>query len=89
MNVMTDAVAHANDWNGAGGPWFGLVWLVFLAAVGFGIFAMTRRSRRAPTGGGAASPTAKAESVLAERYARGEITDDEYLAKVSVLRNDA
>ncbi|MEV4011469.1 SHOCT domain-containing protein [Nonomuraea angiospora] len=34
----------------------------------------------------AASPTAAAERILAERYARGEMSEDEYFEKVSVLK---
>ncbi|MFI6734037.1 SHOCT domain-containing protein [Nonomuraea sp. NPDC050451] len=33
-----------------------------------------------------ASPTAAAEQILAERYARGEMSEDEYFEKVSVLK---
>lgn len=33
-----------------------------------------------------ASPTAAAEAILAERYARGEMSDDEYFQRVSVLK---
>ncbi|MEV4353595.1 SHOCT domain-containing protein [Nonomuraea sp. NPDC049625] len=34
----------------------------------------------------AASPTTGAERILAERYARGEMSEDEYFEKVSVLK---
>ncbi|MEV1173220.1 hypothetical protein [Nonomuraea sp. NPDC049784] len=33
-----------------------------------------------------ASPTASAEQILSERYARGEMSDDEYFERMSVLR---
>ncbi|MEV0382109.1 SHOCT domain-containing protein [Nonomuraea sp. NPDC050643] len=40
----------------------------------------------APPASPTASPTASAEQILAERYARGELSDDEYFEKMSVLR---
>lgn len=80
-----DVVAHAHEWGGGPGPWIGLVWFAVIAIIAAVVITVTRRnSRRAAPESG---PTTAAESVLAERYARGEITDDEYLAKISVLRD--
>ncbi|GII61500.1 hypothetical protein Skr01_15850 [Sphaerisporangium krabiense] len=45
--------------------------------------------RTAPwaSGGGArVAPTAAAEKIIAERYARGELGDDEYFQRLAVLR---
>ncbi|MEV4107537.1 SHOCT domain-containing protein [Nonomuraea sp. NPDC049695] len=74
-------------------PFFwGLFWV---AVVGFAITARRRgwwgphhrpatASPTSPT-----SPTASAEQILAERYARGEMSDDEYFERMSVLRGGA
>jgi len=37
-------------------------------------------------GWGPGSPAGSAEAVLAERYARGEVTEEEYRARLEVLR---
>jgi putative membrane protein len=37
-------------------------------------------------GPGGWSPSGSAEAVLAERYARGEVTEEEYRARLEVLR---
>jgi putative membrane protein len=52
---------------------FGLFWLLVL---GGGFYLL---SRRVKPGGGA-------ERLLAERYARGEIDEEEYRERLSVLR---
>ena len=52
---------------------FGLFWLLVL---GGAFFLLSRRTRM--NGG--------AERVLAERYARGEIDEEEYRERLSVLR---
>ncbi|RAY11446.1 SHOCT domain-containing protein [Actinomadura craniellae] len=54
---------------------FGLFWV----AVAVGAFWLLRR-RSAP-----ADPRAGARAVLAERYARGEIDEDEYRSRLVVL----
>ncbi|MFG6197381.1 hypothetical protein [Nonomuraea sp. JJY05] len=66
-------------------PFFwGLFWVALVA------LAITARRkgwwgpRHAPAA--PASPTAAAEQILAERYARGEMSEDEYFEKVSVLK---
>ena len=71
--------------DGAGwgpGPWwpiFPLFWLFLWGAVIFAIF----RFRRRPWGPHGHSP----EDVLAERYARGEITVEEYRDRLRVLKD--
>jgi putative membrane protein len=73
---------------------WGLFWvtMVFLIARarGRGWVPFGGAGRTAPWAGGsrtsAASPTASAEKILAERYARGELTDDEYFERISVLK---
>ncbi|GAA4234506.1 hypothetical protein GCM10022254_39480 [Actinomadura meridiana] len=64
---------------------FGLFWLAVLGTV----FYLIRRrmNDNAAASAAAADPMAKAQAVLAERFARGEIDEDEYLMRVSTLRN--
>jgi putative membrane protein len=66
---------------------FGLFWI----AVAVGVFYLLRRrvTANAATAAAAASPMSRARSVLAERFARGEIDQDEYLTKMAALRDDA
>jgi putative membrane protein len=62
---------------------WGLFWVALIA------LAVTARRkgwwgrRTAPV---AQHPTASAEQIIAERYARGEMSDDDYFQKMSVLR---
>ena len=64
---------------------FGLFWLAVLGAA----FYLIRRrmNSTAAAAAAAADPMANARSVLAERFARGEIDEDEYLMRISRLRN--
>ncbi|KAB2348086.1 SHOCT domain-containing protein [Actinomadura rudentiformis] len=62
---------------------FGLFWVAVVVAG----FYLVRR--RIAAGAAHADPMARARSVLAERFARGEIDEDEYYARSSTLRNDA
>ncbi|WP_217711229.1 SHOCT domain-containing protein [Actinomadura sp. NAK00032] len=89
------AAMHPGGWQDGDAPafWpvfpitFGLFWLAVLGTV----FYLIRR-RTGGGGGGAAAaapdPLAKARSVLAERFARGEIDEDEYLRRTSALNSD-
>jgi putative membrane protein len=67
------------DWWGTG-SWVGpLVALLVLAAIAaVTVYLLSRRSRRPPYRSG--------EAVLAERFARGEIDEDEYRTRLAVLR---
>ena len=89
LTTMTLAIAHPGPWydgrwhDGSGPGWwlafpiaFGLFWI----AVAIGAFYLLRRRTSPP------SPRAGAEAVLAERYARGEIDEDEYHSRLAVLR---
>lgn len=89
-------------WNGHGmgaWGWFAMsltalvVWgLVVGAAVllvrAFQREGASRRAAPAPPAGPTA-PAAGAETLLAQRYARGEIDDEEYARRLSVLRGRA
>ena len=69
-----------HGWGWGGGPWFGLVRLAFWAVLIVGaIYLLRRRPSPGRTGPGA-------EAVLAARYARGDIDDDEYRERLQVLR---
>lgn len=81
MNTITTLalVAHDGDWDGP--PWFffpfiPLIWIAVIASIWF--FFGRHRWRRGRSSG---------ESVLAERYARGEIDESEYRHRQSVLRD--
>lgn len=87
----------AHPWTGGGpGPWF-LLFPLFWAAVVFGVITLLRRTvwrgRRKPFGGlrGGAGPASAGRAdpspidVLARRFATGEIDEDEYWRRLSVL----
>jgi len=63
---------------------FGLLWLAVPAAVGY---LLWRRAAARPDVGGR-DPQAGARTILAERFARGEIDEDEYHRRMSALRAD-
>jgi putative membrane protein len=66
-------------WHG-GGWWIGLVWLAILVTVAALVFVGVRR--RGWPGGRLAS----AEAALAERYARGEIGEEEFRRARETIR---
>jgi len=89
--ATTTVVAHPY-WNG-GGPGFGwwfvfpLLWFLLFATI---VFLVARGARRRWQSGGAYGPpwgrgNQTAISVLGERYARGEIDEAEYRARLEVL----
>jgi uncharacterized membrane protein len=97
--LATQVAAHPGPWNDGPGAhdapawWpvfpitFGLFW-VAVAVTGF--YLIRRRIAATAAASAAASdPMARAQSVLAERFARGEIDEDEYYARLSALRNGA
>ena len=79
-----------NDWGWGWGGWLlmTLVMIVFWAAVITAVVTAVRylaSSRRLGPSPGISGPT-RAEDLLAERYARGEIDDDEYRQRLTLLR---
>jgi putative membrane protein len=60
---------------------YGFVVLLILVGIVVALVALARRSGR---GGPAVTPHTATE-LLAQRYARGEIDDDEYFQRLSVL----
>ena len=80
---MTSFTLHAG-WDGPG-PWIGLAWLVvFLTIAAFVAFRASRWRRY----GIEHRRHGSAEAALAERFARGEITEDEYRKTRAVLREN-
>lgn len=80
--MLIDVLAHGH-FAGGPGPWwpiFPLFWLLVAVTV----FVLVRRRFRG--GRGPWRPAASAESVLADRFARGEIDEAEYLERLAVLR---
>jgi uncharacterized membrane protein len=80
LNHIAPLVAGSH-WD-HGGFWFpfGLLWLAVLAA---GIWLAVRALRpRTPSG------LERAQDILAERYARGEHTSEEYRERLEQLRGD-
>lgn len=93
LTTFASALAHPVAYGGWWpGPWFLLVPLFwFLVVVGFVVFFATRRRRWAAAGRGPCGPwpgmvgRSSATSVLAERFARGEIDEAEYRARLETL----
>ncbi len=56
--------------------WWPLLWLFWLTVIGLLIFVFARRGRRSPG----------ARAILADRYARGEISADEYRERLANLK---
>lgn len=83
LPAMTDVVAHG-PWGGWGGPWFLLFPLFWLIVIGLFIFFGRRAWRR----NRAFEQSKGAETVLRERYARGEVDETEYRQRLEVLRAD-
>jgi uncharacterized membrane protein len=59
-----------------------------MVGVGVLIFYLVRRSRWQPSFGrpGATQQLSAAEDMLARRFAAGEISEEEYLSRLAVLR---
>jgi putative membrane protein len=82
MNTFTAIspfLAGSGEW-GDHGAW-GLLWLAFwLVAIGTTAWFVTRLVRRREPSG-----LDRARDILAERYARGELTSDEYRERLERL----
>ncbi|GAA1987719.1 hypothetical protein [Microbacterium pumilum] len=92
--LATAAVAthFAGPW--AWGPWFLLIPLFWIAlfVILFAVFGRRWRRSAAEIGfgpHGRLNPTRQAEVTLAERYAKGDIDEVEYRARLEVLRANA
>jgi putative membrane protein len=87
MFPITPTLA-AGHWAGPGAWWHGpgawwpalpLLWLAVTAIAMIAAFLLIRRTANGPG-------SHVAEAVLAERYATGDITEDEYRERLAVLR---
>ncbi|MBX6765920.1 MAG: SHOCT domain-containing protein [Actinomadura rubrobrunea] len=90
--LVTALTAHTGGWHDGGWhdapawwPVFPITFGLFWAAVATATFVLIRR--RIAASAAQADPLARAHATLAERFARGEIDEDEYLSRVSVLRS--
>lgn len=72
---------------GFGGLFLGLIVLLILVSLGLRIFLFSRRRRN--WSGGHARRGPKPEQILARRFARGEIDEDEYHRRLSALQRRA
>ncbi|MGF1430468.1 SHOCT domain-containing protein [Kitasatospora sp. LaBMicrA B282] len=94
MNATTASALLADDhWHGGWGPWFlffPLFWLLFVVLVIF-ILRRTawRRGWHGPYGGPWAHDRQSPLAVLGERYARGEIDEEEYRARKATLTEES
>lgn len=82
--IMLAQMWDDGDHMGGGGWWWvmGIGWLVFLALiVAVVIFVVRQSADRGQRG-----PSLGAEDVLADRFARGEIDEDEYRRRRDALR---
>ena len=78
--IAAELLARGGDW-GPGGWWpiFPLFWLVVVGLLIFMVFRVRR-------GRGPWNAARSGEGVLAERYAKGEISEDEYRDRLRVLK---
>ncbi|GAA1841768.1 SHOCT domain-containing protein [Agromyces salentinus] len=95
LATAATVAAHAGPWAAGFGWVFFLIPLFWLLVIGLVIFGVSRRHRAwaaagyAPGGYGPGAPWARgasAESTLAERFAKGDIDELEYRARLEVLR---
>lgn len=99
LALTAAALLHHPGWGAGAGFWFApvIVWLLVLGTI-IALVA-TRRRRGARAGWGAprgpdgvgpwasAQAARSAETVLAERFARGDVDEVEYRARLDVLRS--
>jgi putative membrane protein len=82
--IQTTVLAHGNHWNGPG-VWWPIIPLLWLTVIGTFIWFFAINGRRRMRTWQSTGQRA-GESRLAERYASGEIDDDEYARRLAVLR---
>lgn len=78
LDAVTFVVGSHGEHDGFWFP-FGLVWLALVGA-GIWFFVVRGRRFRQPSG------LERARDIVAERYARGELTADEYRERLEQLR---
>ena len=80
QTILAGGLHDGYGWHGGGGPWF-LLFPLFWIAVVVTLGIVFGRRRRAMWGG-----RQSAEAVLRERYAKGEIAEEEYQMRLRTLR---
>ena len=83
--ILTHVGDDAHMWGGWGGGWmwfWGALMMTFWGLVVAGIIWAVVRATRRPE----PDPRARARELLAERFARGEISAEEYHERLSALR---
>lgn len=85
--MMYDGGMWGHGWGWAGWTMFGVVMVVFWAIVITAVIVAIRYAggSRNTAGAPATYGPPRPEDVLAERFARGEIDEDEYRRRVTVL----
>lgn len=81
ITMATELAAHGGWGPGSWWPIFPLFWVLVWGAVIFAVFRFRR--------GGRWHRGHSAEDVVAERYARGEISIEEYRERLRVLKEHA
>jgi putative membrane protein len=83
--MLVTILGGVSNWdNHMGGGWWwlmGIGWLVFLAIIVGVVLVLVRHTQRTSVG------SRTAHDVLDERFARGEIDENEYRQRRDVLRN--
>ena len=87
--VMGYSYAGGGGWMWVFGGLMTVAVVVLIGAVGWAVIAATNRGNRGPTAAGA-SPAedggrTRTRQVLDERYARGEMTSEEYTERLHTL----
>jgi putative membrane protein len=80
MNVMAALPLLADSNDDWGHPWWPVWPILWVALIGVIVWVVFGRRRRPH------DPFDRAREVLAERYARGELTREEYKARLDDLR---
>lgn len=81
VTAGTAVLAENDHWDGPG-PWwpiFPILWVLVIAGI---VYAISRYGRRRWSG------TYSGEATLADRYAAGEIGEQEYRDRLAVLREN-
>jgi putative membrane protein len=87
MMVMLASALDPGDFghmNGLGWGMMGIGWVVGLTLNGVLAWALVRATPRLNDNG--STVTSSSEAILADRFARGEIDDDEYRRRLDALR---
>ncbi len=85
MHTLTQVLADTNGWGhmaGWGGGWMWLWGTFMMVAVVAGFVWLFTQGRGQASGGGGT----RARDILEERYARGELTTEEYRERLDQLR---